>query len=158
MSETSSDETSAVDPLAQLLVEIDPRFLEPIEDTLAMLHHDVGKYITRIARNVPAGAPVPTSLGAMLLKDLYETHRGKRASSRFSELVGVLPARLAQLAPMREAAAALARIDAAEPAVRALEARALAQVVADAREVELSLSLVLRAVRLARVRRDGDDA
>jgi hypothetical protein len=58
---------------------------------------------------------------------------------------------------MRDAARALERIDAAEREVRALDPGALARVVDDAREVELHLALVLRAVRLACVRRGEID-
>ncbi len=153
MSETTSDERPSVDPLSEVLDALDARFLEPVEDTLATLHHDVGKYITRIARNVAVGAPVPPSLASMLVKDLYETHKGTRASARFAQLVGQLPQSLCALPPMRDAARALERIDAAERDVRALDARALSRVVDDAREVELHLALLLRAVRLAIVRR-----
>ena len=34
------------------------------------LAHDVGKYVARIARNVPAGGPVPAGLLPLLVKDL----------------------------------------------------------------------------------------
>lgn len=151
-------EATAADPLVAALDAVEPPLLAPIEDTLATLHHDVGKYVTRVARNVPGGAEVPRALGAMLLKDLYETHKGTRASVRFAELVETLPRAVAELAPLRDAAAALSRIDAAEPAVRALEPEAVVGVVLEAREVERLLARTLRAVRLARARRGESDA
>ncbi len=152
---SSSDETPVLDAFAESLRELSSAELDPVEETLAVLHHDVGKYITRVSRNVARGAPVPSPLGAMLLKDLYETHQGTRASARFAELVAVLPAALAEQPPVRDAARALQRIDDAETAVRALDPVAVARVLEDAREVELHLSMALRKVRLARVRVDG---
>jgi len=152
---TSSDETPAVDPLAESLREMSSVDLDPVEEILAVLHHDVGKYITRVARNVPLGGAVPASLGAMLHKDLYETRQGTRASARFAELVALLPAMLCGQPPVRDAARALQRIDDAETAVRALDPLAVARVLDDAREVELHLAIALRAVRLARVRIDA---
>lgn len=149
---SSSDETPVLDPLAESLREMSSADLDPVEETLAVLHHDVGKYITRVARNVPLGAVVPASLGAMLHKDLYETHKGARASARFAELVSLLPTALREQPPVREAARALQRIDDAETAVRALDPVAVTRVLADAREVELHLAMALRAVRIARVR------
>lgn len=148
----------SAEPLTELLDTIDPGLLEPIEETLSTLHHDVGKYVTRIARNVPAGGEVPPALGGMLLKDVYETHRGTRASARFAQLVQALPPKLAALAPLRDAAAALARIDADEPAARTLAPAALMRLVVEAREVEQHLAYAVRAVRVARARRSEKDA
>lgn len=154
---SSSDETAVLDPVAESLREMSSADLDPVEETLAVLHHDVGKYITRIARNVPTGAAIPASLGAMLNKDLYETHKGTRASARFAELVTLLPSPLREQQLLRDAARALQRIDDAEAAVRALDPVAVARVIEDAREVELALAMALRKVRLARVRAGDDD-
>ena len=51
---------------------------------LARLVHDVGKYVARTARNLPA-APTPEMLD-MLVRDLYELRPGRRASALLAEL------------------------------------------------------------------------
>ena len=56
----------------------------------ALLVHDVGKYVSRIARNLPEQGPIAAPLVTMLVKDLYETHQGRRASVRFEELAEAL--------------------------------------------------------------------
>lgn len=98
----------------------------------ALLSHDVGKYVARIARNVPAGGAVPAALAPLLVKDLYETHAGKRASARFAELADSLAAAHPAVDVAR---ASLARIDALEAAVRAHEPAALREAAALARGV-----------------------
>lgn len=52
----------------------------------ATLAHDVGKYIARAARNLPADGAVPHALAEMLVCDIYETHAGRPALARFDEL------------------------------------------------------------------------
>lgn len=52
----------------------------------AALAHDVGKYIARVARNVPSEGPIPAPLLPLLAKDLYELPGNVRASARFAEL------------------------------------------------------------------------
>lgn len=98
----------------------------------ALLSHDVGKYVARIARNVPAGADVPKALAPLLVKDLYETHTGRRASARFAELAGGLGAAHPSVEVVRTS---LARIDALEASVRAHEPAALREAAALARGV-----------------------
>ena len=96
------------------------------------LAHDVGKYVARIARNVPPGAEVPPALVPLLLKDLYETSGGRRASARFAELC----AELAAPHPSLDAArTSLARIDELERAVRAHDPAALREAASLARGV-----------------------
>lgn len=95
------------------------------------LAHDVGKYVARIARNVPPRGPIPAPLIPMLAKDLYELPGGKRASERFREL-----------APDGEPAAArtaLEEIDALEAEVRAGDEAACRRACALALEVERRL-------------------
>ena len=99
---------------------------------LVLLSHDVGKYVARIARNVPIGGDVPNALAPLLVKDLYDTHAGRRASARFEELAGTLAARHPSIDVAR---ASLARIDALEAAVRAHEPAALREAAALARAV-----------------------
>ena len=103
------------------------------------LAHDVGKYVARIARNVPAGGPVPAGLLPLLVKDLYELPGGKRASARFAEL-----------APDGEPAGALGalrEIDRLEERVRAADPAACARACALALEVEALLRAGARGDR-----------
>jgi len=127
---------------------------EVAEEGASALPHDVGKYVARVARNVKSGSPVPSGLVAMLAKDLYETHRGVRASRRFHELTATLPAPLASSGELADVAALLVRIDALEPAVRAAEADASALAVELARAVDSKLGAFLRAIRDERAGRE----
>lgn len=146
------------EPLASLLSAEPDVALEAAEETGAALAHDVGKYVTRIARNVQPGAEVPAALVPLVVKDLYETHRGARASSRFAELREALPPALRGAAELTEAAERLARIDALEARLRAAEDGAAVSAVGLAREVEALLARVLRAIREERAAREASGA
>jgi len=98
----------------------------------ARLAHDVGKYLARIARNVPEGGPVPEALVPLLAKDLYELPGGGRPSARFEELAAPLGGD-ARLDRAREL---LAAIDALAARVRAGEQEACAGACEMAREVD----------------------
>lgn len=100
----------------------------------ASLVHDVGKYITRVARNLPKDGPVPPVLVGMLAKDLYETHRGRRASVRFEELASDVPDE-----PRSAVRALLSEIDALESSVRGGDAVAVRRAAALALEVDAHL-------------------
>ena len=52
----------------------------------ARLVHDVGKYLARTARNLPAGCALDAALLDMLCRDLYGDARSPRPSARFAEL------------------------------------------------------------------------
>ena len=99
----------------------------------ARLAHDVGKYVSRTARNLPAG-PVPPRLVAMLVKDLWDLPAGGGAS-----------AVLYRLAPedaepeLAAARAALAAADALEDAVRRGDEAAVRQAARHALEAEGAL-------------------
>lgn len=96
----------------------------------AKLSHDVGKYVARIARNVPPGGPFPAALGPLLIKDLYALPGG-RASAVFDALC---PSD--QLDDVR---AKLATLDELEEAVRALDSDACLRACALAREIDDAL-------------------
>lgn len=111
-------------------------------EAAARLAHDVGKYVARVAKNVPEGAPVPTALLPMLVRDLYELPGGLRASARFEGLAGAF------VGPRVERArACLAAIDALEPRVRAAEPEACREACALALEVERELRELAREAR-----------
>ncbi|MDB4965646.1 MAG: hypothetical protein JWN44_1335 [Myxococcales bacterium] len=101
---------------------------------MARLVHDVGKYVARTARNLPA-APTPEMID-MLVRDLYELRPGRRASSLFDELAPPEPS----LAGVR---ALLSEVDRLEPSVRAREAAAVGQAAELAREIERQLRALL---------------
>lgn len=115
----------------------------------ATLLHDVGKYVARTACNLREGQPIEGPLAAMLLRDVYETWRGGRASERFEELARELealaPSALPTEAAMAEVRAHLREIDAREPGARAGDAQALAAVAEHARGVERELRALARA-------------
>ncbi|MAQ14037.1 MAG: hypothetical protein CMN30_04480 [Sandaracinus sp.] len=50
------------------------------------LRHDVGKYIARVATNVPPGSPVPPALAPLLLRDVYGRADEPSMRLRFREL------------------------------------------------------------------------
>ncbi len=110
--------------------------------TAARLAHDVGKYLTRTARNLPGGA-VPDALIPLLTKDLYATD-GKRSASQVFEVLG---------RPLLEAPfdtrldtcrARLAQIDALETSVRRVEQPALRRAAQLALEVATLLDAVAK--------------
>ena len=113
-----------------------------MKELARLLVHDVGKQITRVARNV--SNEVPPGLLGMLCADLYAlrgVHGTERASARFDRLVGET-----RHVRLDEARAALASLDALEPRVRAAEVGALAEAVALARGVETSIAAWLDEV------------
>ncbi|MGE0786026.1 MAG: hypothetical protein AB7S26_10085 [Sandaracinaceae bacterium] len=105
----------------------------------AALAHDIGKYVCRIARNVPDGGPFPAALAPLLAKDLYELPGGGRPSAAFDARApsGDLP----------EVRGAFARIDAIEPDVRAGDPTACLEACALARAIDDALRAYARADR-----------
>ncbi len=101
-------------------------------ESAAVLAHDVGKYIARVATNVPPGEPVPSALVPLLIKDLYELPGAQRASARFDELAPEDSALQAVRESLRE-------IDALEARVRAGEDDACQRACELARSVEAAL-------------------
>jgi hypothetical protein len=139
--------------VAARLARLDDASLEDVEERAAALAHDVGKYVVRVARNVRDGEPVPVALVGMLARDLYETHRGERASARFDALAAGLPEPLRAADELESARALLAEIDVLEPRVRAADPEALAEALAAARALEATLSALARMVRAERAER-----
>jgi hypothetical protein len=110
----------------------------------AAMLHDVGKYVARTARNLRDGQPIEGPLAEMLLRDVFETWRGRRASERFEALATELARAMPD--PRIDAVRAdLAAIDAAEDAARRGEPAALRTIAERARAVEDALRGVARA-------------
>ena len=54
------DEQAELSEISAAIAQLEPAPFGSAEEILATLHHDVGKYLTRVARNVPPGAPLIT--------------------------------------------------------------------------------------------------
>lgn len=135
----------------------------------ARLVHDVGKYLARTARNLPAGGALDAALLDMLCRDLYGDSRSPRPAARFAELATELAPLLAptppvadgcepaELAPLHLAASPVAsghEPDALAPlTAAALSAIGLALAELDGLELQVRAGVpaaILRAVELAR--------
>ncbi len=114
-----------------------------VREAAALLAHDVGKYIGRIARNVEG--EVPPALAPLLLRDVYETQDGQPALARLDALRPALGP-LAHDARVVAARDALQRAAALESAARAGDPAALGALVAIARAVESQLRALARAL------------
>lgn len=99
------------------------------------LVHDVGKYVARTARNLPADGPVPRVLIDMLCRDLYALTDSQRASERFEELAHGLE--------LEGCRALFVEIDELEPRVREGDDEAVRRVAALALQVESELRSLL---------------
>jgi hypothetical protein len=111
------------------------------------LVHDVGKYVARTARNLPAQ---PTAeMIAMLARDLYQLRPGRRASAVLAELAAEANGAngaddgCSDEAPVADARALLAEIDSLEAAVYAGEPAAIARAARLALAVEARLRALL---------------
>ena len=104
---------------------------------LSDMQHDVGKRIARTARNVRT-YPVPPSILALLVKDLYAIDGHARASAVFEARAEQLPIDVA--APR----AALRVIDALEPRVRAGDDAAVREAIGLALEVSDFFTALVR--------------
>jgi len=106
--------------------------------SLSALVHDVGKYVARTARNLPAEGEVPRVLIDMLCRDLYALTETQRASERFDELALELEPALdgLELDACRER---FAEIDALEARVRDGDLVAVRRAAALALEIETEL-------------------
>lgn len=107
----------------------------------AQLVHDVGKYLTRTARNLPSSGAVDAGLLAMLCRDLYGGAGSARPAARLAALAAELPPRFAD-ERLGQAAAGLAELERCEAAVRAGRADAVGQATALALQVEQLLRAI----------------
>ncbi len=123
---------------------LDFEALEAARSLAATLAHDVGKYIARIARNLPAG-DLPEGLVKLMEDDLYAIDGERRASAVFEDLAAPLEAQLSDplLTACRDH---LAAIDALETAVRAREPAAVRRAAARALQIEADLAALHRAL------------
>lgn len=112
----------------------------------ALLAHDVGKYVARTARNLPAG-PVPAVLLEMLAKDLWALPAGGSASEVFARLAAPLLSSSSPDPRLAEVHARLAEADGLEAAVRGGDDAAVRRACALALEVEALLRALARDAR-----------
>lgn len=133
--------------------------IEGLDETADALHHDVGKYVARVARNIskPTSAKetLSSTLLSMLIKDLYQTHQGRPASARFQELREALPPSLRDSEIMSEVASLLVHIDALEPRIRRGTPDSIREAASAALLVEQHLKGIAHATRRACEARHG---
>ncbi len=120
----------------------------PARAELALaLAHDVGKYITRVARNLPEGE-VPAVLVEMLVQDLYATDGARTAlevfEARLAEHPEAGPDEAALVAVLNDAREALLRVADLEAGVRAAAPEALREAAALALRVDALFRAWLR--------------
>jgi hypothetical protein len=119
-----------------------------LAEVTAKLAHDVGKYLTRVARNLDPSpsAPPPAPVLAMLRADLYgpASDPGKRPHTVFVRLRQLLPPSVGEPQLVR-CAECFALLDTLEEPVAAGQASAVAQAVRAA----LTIDAELRALALA---------
>lgn len=107
------------------------------------LAHDVGKYVARAARNLPAEGPIPSVLVDMLRRDVRAPlPSGVLPRARFDELARTLPDR----AELDEVRAAFDAIDARAAALEAGDTATVREVAAHARAIEAALRTLARAL------------
>ena len=109
------------------------------------LVHDVGKYISRTARNLTDREVTPTLL-SLLLADLYATDGANRASELFEKGVGALGRHLEKSRPIERCRKLLKEIDDLETRVREGEPDAAQRAAAMAVEVDDRLREVAREI------------
>lgn len=119
-----------------------------LAEVTAKLAHDVGKYLTRVARNLDPSpsAPLPAPVLAMLLADLYgpANDPSKRPHVVFKKLRQLLPPGVGEPQLVR-CAECFARLDTLAESVAAGQAAAVAQAVRAA----MAIDAELRALALA---------
>jgi hypothetical protein len=113
---------------------------EPIAALCARLVHDVGKHVSRTARNLPAG-PLSEELRRLCVRDLFGREGEPGASKRFRELSAPLE-QLANDERLEECRVLLGRIDALEAAIRLGDEAALRR----AAEMAIDVDMLLRSL------------
>jgi hypothetical protein len=127
-------------------------FRSEIRRLASALAHDVGKYVSRTARNVPDGAWTPDRVN-MLLSDLYNL-RGERALQAFLRLAPAATSPLAAFPEWTTAHDLLCELDAMEHDLREGLAPALSGAASRALRVESELrELALRVRSCSPVRK-----
>ena len=109
---------------------------------VARLVHNVGKYVSRGARNLPKGE-ISDSLGQMLVEDLFKTDGFKPASQVFEELVAQSDT-LAGNARIQKCRALLAGIDRMRSEVEKGDDGAMRRAAAMACEVDETLRALFK--------------
>ncbi len=105
---------------------------EPKDVTARKLAHDVGKYVSRAARNLPKSGAIPDVLVDMLFRDVLGTApNGTKPSERFEILARELDVDDPRIADVRERFARIAALErelsrGTELVVRSIAADALA--------------------------------
>lgn len=124
-----------------------------VAETLAKLAHDVGKYLSRVARNLDPtlSSPPAGPLLAMLLADLYgpKATPGQRPHAVFIALGQQLPEDFSD-PRLSRCAEALVALDALEAQVTQADVRAVGQAVRLALAIDTDLRDLARAYPINR--------
>lgn len=122
------------------------------QQLLAMLVHDVGKYVARTARNLGDApiTPLAAPLLQMLLDDCFGSATTLRPSLRFAELRQQLAA-VNPNVDLSAVATGLSALDSLESLIRADNAPAVARAVALAKQIEADLRAHLARQTLPRL-------
>jgi len=146
---------AAPNPFAELA----PALCAPLRQAAARLAHDVGKYLSRTARNLPPvlGSQLDRTLLAMLARDLYgplksagglgSIDRQERPAGRFATLAAPILAHIED-SRLSRAQVLLAELEAIEAPVLAGKTAAVERAAAVAREVDELLRAVARDAAL----------
>jgi len=121
--------------------------LRKAESLISILVHDVGKYVSRTAQNLPEST-VPEVLVQMMVKDLFELNNGKSASDAFELLTAPLQ-ELIDSSKLERCRSLLMDIDALESEIRRGQDAALRSAASRAIEVSSLLRSLAREVREA---------
>lgn len=120
---------------------------EPADVIARKLAHDVGKYVARVARNLPPKGPIPGVLVDMLYKDVFGAADGTPTPrERFEALAAALGTQDARLADVR---ARFARITALERELAGGTELVVRSVAADALAIDQALASLARELGAA---------
>ncbi len=125
------------------LEQLDHSQLHEAEALASRLVHDVGKYVSRMARNLPGGK-VPKALVDLLVTDLYAFEDGRSPLTLFDELSLPLDALIGNT-HLKECRRMLEQIDQIEHEVRQGEKMAVHR----AASLAIDVDELLRALRKA---------
>jgi len=115
---------------------------EPKDVTARKLAHDVGKYVSRAARNLPKSGAIPDVLVDMLFRDVLGTApNGTTPSERFEALARELDVDDPHIADVRER---FARIMALERELSRGTELVVRSIAADALAIEQALTSLAR--------------
>ncbi len=128
----------------QPFVKLEQSQLHEARALAARLSHHLGKYVSRMARNLPEGK-VPETIKVLLIKDLYALHDNRSALSVFDTLAMPLNTIIGE-AHLKECRTLLAEINHLESNVRQGEDGAVRRAAALAIRVDEMLKALAKTL------------